>query len=427
MNTNTTRFRHLRRNFGLLYLDYLTFGMGITLVSSATVVPDFVRRLTTSDVLIGFSGSLYSFTWLLPQLYFAQIISRSARRKPFMSRYVIPFRLTMPIMAAVVAATSPGNQNGILAAFLAGYAIFALGDGLITLVWADLLGSSLPARWRSTLFGTAQFGVAIGALIMRELVRHILGPAGPAFPQNYAFLFVIAGALFQIGAVALTLTVEEETDTPPERGPAMREYLPYLGNVLRADAEFRHFALTRILLDLAGMAIPFFVVFGAQDLKLDSATLVGDSILLNTFGNATASILMGWLSRRSGSRAVIMVASMAKILSPTLALSSVALGQSALYAAFYLLGFVNAGMGLGYFDWVITHAPPDRRPIYVGLTNTISAISNLSPLLGGAILSLTSFPALFGGAILMGLLGLRSALTLAEPRKKQAEAGNPLP
>src|SRR5581483_6415063 len=136
-------------------------------------------------------------------------------------------------------------------------------------------------------------------------------------------------------------------------------YLAYLGKVLRHDGDFRRLMLTRILFDLTTMAVPFYIVFGTIELKLQREAVVGDSILIGTLGTTVASVLIGWLCGRSGSRAVIRLSGVASLLHPLLALVSISAGQPALYATFFLFGFVNASTAPGYFDWIITHAPPD--------------------------------------------------------------------
>ncbi len=424
---NSIKPRHLRRNFILLLLDYMFFGAAYSLVNHATVVPDFVSRLTSSELVIGLSGSLYQFGWLVPQLLFAQIVSRSTRRRPYMTRTVIPFRLTLGVTSIIIAFTAADSSTGILVTFLAGYTLFAIGDALATIVWADMLGNSVPERWRGILFGAGQISVAISTLGTREILRYLLGPSGPSFPQNYAVMFGIATFIFVLGGVALVLTAEEEDSVPLEPGPPMRQYLVYLGTVLRTDREFRRLTIVRLLFDLTAMGLPFYVVFGATELKLHRDTLVADTVLLATFGTTLASILMGWFSRRSGSRAVIRVSSLATLLHPGLALLSLTVGQPALYLAFAVAGFVNASIAPGYFDWIITHAPPDRRPIYVGLANTISAISHLAPFLGGLILGLTSYPVLFGTATVVGALGVLASLFLYEPRQRAVPAETAAP
>jgi MFS family permease len=381
-------------------------------------VPDFVRNLTSSDLVIGLVGSIYSVAWLLPQLLFAQVINRAKRRLPYVARTAIPFRLIMVAMALAIALIGPDHRTSTLLIFLTGYTLFAVTDGLVTIAWADLLGTTIPDRWRGVLFGAAQFLLAFTVLVMRAVVRQLLGPDGPVFPQNYAQIFGLAGVLFVIAGVCLSLLAEEKQETSAQSGPSMREYFPYLGNVLRQDKAFRDFIITRSLLDATLLAAPFYIILGKDQLHLPSDALVGDSILLATVGSGVASLLMGWFSHRSGSRTVIRILGLASISHPLLALFSLFFGFPILYAAFFMLGFVTAATIPGYFDWIITYAPPAHRPIYIGLTNTISAVSHLAPLVGGFILATTSYPILFVMAITLGVIGLGSSLFLIEPRKR---------
>src|SRR5262249_13842536 len=94
--------RHIRRNFILFFLDMLGFSIAFNLIGANTVVPDFVSRLTPSQEIVGLSGSLFNFAFLMPQLFLAQIVNRGTRRKPYMARTVIPSRLAMAAVALFI-------------------------------------------------------------------------------------------------------------------------------------------------------------------------------------------------------------------------------------------------------------------------------------------------------------------------------------
>ncbi|HVO44067.1 MAG TPA: MFS transporter [Aggregatilineales bacterium] len=417
--------RHLRRNFTLFYLDYIIFSIAFAMIGASTVVPDFVKRITPDPQIIGIAGVMFNFCWLLPQLFFSQMVNRSTQRAAMLARFVVPVRLFFIILAAIMLLTT--NTSVILVVFLICYGLFAVGDGFVTLLWADLLGSTLTNRARSMLFSLGQLSVAFAVLGSREVVRYFLAPEqAVTFPRNYIGLFAIAGVIFVIAGVCLSLLREEQPEEPLQPGPTVREFLPFLGQILRTDADFRRFAGTRVILDLATLAIPFYIVFAESALGINSETIVGDSILLITIGSAVGALIAGWLSRRYGSRTVIRMTAVMTLLHPLLAVSSVIIGSAALYAVFFALGAVGSTIALGYFDWVITHAPPSSRPIYLGLTNTISAVSNLAPALGGVILgalltpmgSPAAYLVLFAIAAVMALSGLVSAFTLKEPRPK---------
>jgi MFS family permease len=410
----TPRLRHFRRNFILFLIDSILFGTAFGIVSPGGLVPDFASKLTSSEALIGATASLYSVAWFLPQLILAQIVNRSERKKPFFNRFVLPFRTFLLIAGGLISLYSPDANTAILLTFVIGYGLFAATDGVISLAWADLLGTSLPGHWRGTLFGLAAFITAIAAIGAREVVRHILGTV--PFPDNYALVFIVASVLWLAGGVCLLFTVEEERDEPYTPGPPMHEYFPYVGNVVRSDAQFRTFMFMRLMLDLTLIAPPFYVIVGRQQLGIPSEIVVSDALLFGTFGGALASLLMSILSRRSGSRAVLRVACVAAMIHPMLALLALDAGANMLRAAFFAVGFRNAIAVPALFDWVITYAPPNRRPIYVGITNTVSAVSNFAPLFGGVILGMSSFPVLFVACSVIAVLALVISTRLIEPR-----------
>src|SRR3712207_8845108 len=74
------RERVYRRNFPFFLVDSILFTLAMAIISATTVIPDFLRRLTDSEILIGLSGSLFTIGFTLPQLFIARYIVRSARK-----------------------------------------------------------------------------------------------------------------------------------------------------------------------------------------------------------------------------------------------------------------------------------------------------------------------------------------------------------
>lgn len=434
-------YQHLRLNFAMFLLDYLVFGVSFSLIgATSTVVPSFVSQMTDNKILIGFTGSIYLICWLGPQMFLAQIVNRGTRRKPFI-RPIILFRMTIIIAATLIGIMGGQNRGLTLFIFLAAYGLFAAGDSLITLAWGDMLGTCIPDYLRGTMFGIGQFATAVGAIFTSALARWALSEAGPEFPLNYALLFGVSGVLFLIGGVGLSLLREEKSDETLEPGPPMREYFPYLWKIVRYDRYFQRFIGARLLMDLAMMATPFYAVLGISVLGIPREMMVSDSIILIQIGTVCASFLMAWLSRRSGSRAVIILAGLCVTGELSFALASALTGKGMLlYGTFIMTGAFHAVLFPSYFDWVITYAPLSRRPIYLGLTNTLGALGNLGPFIGGTILQWTASPAIsgadrfllggedvmrfqyplvFGLALFFGLMGLLAILRLPEPRRRE--------
>src|SRR6478735_5296468 len=71
------RERVYRRNFLVLVTDGILFTVAMSIIGSTTLIPDFIRHLTNSEVLIGLSSSIFDVGFTLPQLFIARYIVRS--------------------------------------------------------------------------------------------------------------------------------------------------------------------------------------------------------------------------------------------------------------------------------------------------------------------------------------------------------------
>jgi MFS family permease len=85
------------------------------------------------------------------------------------------------------------KPEAILLAFLLCYGIAAVGDGLVSVPWGVLAGTSLDNRWRARVFGLTVAGSGVIMLGASPLIGIVLSSAGPAFPNNYALIFAAAG------------------------------------------------------------------------------------------------------------------------------------------------------------------------------------------------------------------------------------------
>ena len=76
----------------------------------------------------------------------------------------------------------------------------------------------------------------------------------------------------------------------------------------------------------------------------------------------------------------------------------------------------NAAMA-GFINYVLEIAPPAIRPMYIGFSNRLNALTLAMPLLGGWLLGASSsYTALYLCAAAGPILGLALSLRLPEPR-----------
>jgi predicted MFS family arabinose efflux permease len=135
---------------------------------------------------------------------------------------------------------------------------------------------------------------------------------------------------------------------------------------------------------------------------------------------------MGYLNERSGSRIVSQFTVILGLSCPLLALvlhcfpPPQAIVAYVYALVFVLIGGNYVGYTQGFMNLVLEIAPPDQRPTYVGLYNTLGGtLVTIVPVLGGWLLQSTSYPVLFSVAAIGAFASLVVSLGLREPRRRQ--------
>ena len=217
--------RHLRWNIWALGADYGLFMIGLTFMSSATVLPAFAASLGASTVLIGAIPAVMTVGWFLPPLFTAAHAERLSRKLPFVMRWTgwerVPF-LVLALIAFFLADRAPALSMWLVLAML--LVMTAVG-GLLMPAWTDLVARALPTRIRGRFFGLASLAGTAGGLAGSALTAWVLGTLPPSTAYGVCFL----AATFFVGLswIALGLVREPPTTT----APAEADFWTHLGGV----------------------------------------------------------------------------------------------------------------------------------------------------------------------------------------------------
>ncbi len=420
--------KHWRRNWIAYLGDYLGFGIGLIFANTTTTLPAFAAELTDNKMLIGAVSSVWAGGWLLPQIFAARYLSNKPRKYPAMIIGQLVGRPAFPLFVVWLLAGGARYPELTLALFLLAIVIFMSTDAVVALAFLDMFGKAMPPQKRGRLIGLGQVITGLMAVGAGALIRQLLGPAGPGFPMNYAIIFGLASIGFAVSTVACLLMVEAP-EAVEARRPSLREYVPVLGRLWRADRRFNRITTVRLLSGIGSLATSFYVVYAIDWLHLPPAA-IGLFAAAATVGTAVSGLLLGLVADRYGSQRVVQVVTWAQFLVPVLALlchlgvfgASVGVVYPLL---FVLLGVYEGSVMLGFLNFVLEIAPPGQRPTYIGLTNTLSGVLIVLPVLGGFVLQRTSYPVLFGAAAVGTLAAALMALGLSNPRVSPASAQEP--
>ena len=418
---------HYRRNFWCLVLDFALFGVGLAFMGQSTVIPGFLTALGATSATIGLMSSLQSASWLLPQLFSARVLADKPLKKPYILRPAAIGRSLFLLLALALWVTQARPPWLLL--LLSAIAIigFWVGDGLASVPWFDLLSKAIPPQRRGRLIGIGQVLSGVLGLTIGAVVEWMLSDRGPAYPNDYASLFVLASLALSLSFIAVSLIVEPPGPSASEN-PSWREFLPQLWHVLAHDHTFRRFIIARQLFSLGGMATPFYMTFALSRLGLP-AQVAGRYTSISVAGSIVAAVFFGWINERYGTRRVMLLSLITTTAVPLAALAMPRLFPSAEQLAwgyglvFLLMSVSFSSMMPGWMGYVLEHAPEQERATYVGLTNTLNGVATLFATIGGLILQWTgdNYNLLF----LITFAGLLFAwplpFALPEPRRSASD------
>ncbi len=430
----TARYPKQIHNFIAFGLDYIFFGLALSLISPTTILPAFATRLGASNALVGLLVTVFYLAWDLPQLFAGNIIARRPTKKPTLLWMAYVGRPVVWLFALLLILTggNPAWLNmGMLFVVLA---VLFSTDAFAAIAWFDVLGRAFPSEKRGGYLSIWQVAKALAVLGGASLVGYVLSDRGPGFPDNYALLFGLGGGAFLISGIALALIYEPPAtaDEPASTHIEWKDFGLHLIRIWREDSRLRRATISRILLVLSAMASPFYVLY-ATDVQGFPIRAVGFFISAQTVGGLVGSLVLGRVADRWGARRAIQIAMFFVLSAPLLALAlALSSGEPAallrrFYAWIYIcIGVIENLVILGYMNYVLDAAPPGQRTIYMGTTNAISGVGVLGPVFAGWLLSQTSYGVLFAVALAFGLGASWLALRLPDARRREADNERPM-
>jgi len=407
--------QHLRWNFTVNAADFALYSLGLSFASMLTILPAFVSKFTSSNLIIGMIPAINVLGWLLPQILSARYVERLSRKKRFILVVGTGERLPWLFIALAVLLLPEARPVWKLLAFFTFYSVFCFSGGINTPAWLDMLGKIIPERKRGRFFGLSSFigsGVGVGGALV---AGYLLENSG--FPGNFAacFMLTFISTTIALGCIALT----KEPAYPIVKEPStLKNYLSQLAAITRNNRNYFFFLIATVIISFSGMATGFFTVHAISKLNL-SGNEIGRFTAISLFFQTVANPLWGYWGDRKGHKRVMEAGAVGAVLSAFIAAFASSAGL--FYIIFAITGTSLSAATISRLSIVLEFSEPEERPTYIGLANTVKApFSTIAPILGGILGDRFQLPFVFlltAAIVSIGLLAL--LLGVREPRTQR--------
>ncbi|GAB4548295.1 MAG: MFS transporter [Anaerolineae bacterium] len=413
-----------RRNFWLGVANGVLYAGADALTDPSLVLTYFTSLLTTSKFLVGLVAPIRIGGWFLPQLLVSGFVQRQERKLLLYAQLGILRSLAWALM--VVALWFIRDPALLLGIFLGFLVLYSLAEGVAGLSFMDVVAKVVPLHRRGAFFGARRLLGGLLALAASAVVGWVLSEtSGIVFPHNFALLFGLSFVCISLALYAFA-RIDEPLEPVTHERVGVSAQLQRAGRLPRQNPTYARFLSARLLMVVADMTVPFYVVFAKEALHAPPG-LVGVYLATTTLSALLSNLWAARTSDRRGNRQLLVVACLAGLVSPAIALSFGWWGGPALLFSivFAVNGVYNTAAWVAHFNFLLEISPPGDRPIYVGTANTLVGVAILASSGGGALVDWLGFEALFSLALVALLLATVITLSIREPRSGRLEADQP--
>ncbi len=383
--------------------------IGTTIAEPHTILPLIVSHFGGGAILIGFYSALLRGGAIMVQLYaafHAQSYPYMLKylRRVFLSRFLAWFFIGLSIIFI-------GDDYPNLTLFCIGFGlfVFSFSAGFGAIYFREIIAKVFTHKFRGKTMATRQFFAAFASIISGAGAGYILQTQEAPF--SYGILFLVSTILMGFGYFAFGSIEEPIKLNVTQKEKSFKLFLKNALQILKVDKDLQVQVFTFLFAYSYLFALPFIILDASENIDLDG-TAIGMLITSQMVGAMFSNIIWGKLSFRGLNKLITHITIIIFIVAISLAFIA-----SSLYMymfIFFLVGAATDGNRIASGNLILILAPEEKRPVYSALQTNITSFGIFFSILGGVILSISSFTFLYSFTIILLVISLIASLKLKD-------------
>lgn len=361
-----------KQNFRNVQIDAIGVGLAS---AAAPFLPVLLARLNASNFAVGLLTTMPSITGL--------VLALAAGRFLQSKRNVVPwFSLARLLVLSCYALTGlipwivPPELT--VAAILAVWAAATLPQTVVAVGFSVVMNAVAGPQGRFSLMSRRWFTLGLTGVLTTAIIDEVL-KRWTKFPLNYQAIF-LGLSLGGLISYYFSSHIKLPDTTPPEQIVAagkqsLRQGASIYLRLLRGHPAFLSFVSKRLVYLLgAAFAAPLFPLYFVNVIEISDDWIAKINMAF-TIGAMLGYVIWTRLSRRRGSRLVLLATTLGMSLYPALVASTGVVEIIRIYAL--LAGIFQAGLDLVFFDELMKTVPEEYSATFVALAQSMGYVSTI--------------------------------------------------
>lgn len=364
--------------------------IGTTIAEPHTILPLIISHFGGGAILIGFFSSLLRGGAIVVQLYAAFHAQSYPKMMPYFRRVLVTRFFAWFFIGVAILVFGESNHTLTLWCIGIGLFIFSFSAGFGAIYFREIIAKLFTHRFRGKTMSVRQFFSGAGAIISGTVAGYIL--ASYEAPFSFGILFVASAFVMGFGYLAIGTVAEPIKKKVAVKEKSFRLFLKNAYTTLKADSQLK-FQVTTFLLAYSYLfALPFIIVDAGTKIEL-TGSVIGILITAQMVGAMFSNIVWGKLSSKGLNKLIANITIFMTIVA--IALAFIATSLFLYMTIFFIVGASMDGNRISSGNLLLILAPEEKRPVYSALQTNIISFGMFFSILGGVILTLTSYNVLY--------------------------------
>jgi MFS family permease len=353
-----------------------------------TVLPVMMLEAGGTPLHVGLITAIMLGGPTFAQLFFSPILNNQPKKKNFLLSGIAVRTISLFGMGILYSKLQLLDSEWTILIIFILLSAFSFSGAFAAISYTDILGKSLLDHKRKSFFSIKQSVTNVGFFFSAYLVGEILSRV--AYPDNYSWLFFIAGISLSIASLGFFRI--REVVVGIKRIAGVKSFIYAIREEVQSNKRLKYYVLMVNTLGVSLSILPFIMMYVKQQNDAEQG-IVADFLLLKVSAAVVTGTLLFWLSRRIRYNQLLYFTG---ILGVTIVLLFVGDVFSFYYGMFFLIGGILITTYKVATDGVLLEISSNHnRSLYAGIAGIANLIPAFFPIIGGLIYQFFDFKMLF--------------------------------